>query len=106
MNSAGEIIHQRRSLLGCDGKRSIPAERFYRMLSRVMPRVELDVAQRPMPWDAIPWEPAIHFGLFVDRVDGIESGALRARARPGQGREAQASHAPAVRLALAARLPR
>lgn len=44
------------------------------MLARVMPRVEVDVARRPMPWDAIPWEPAIHFGLFVHRVEGIEPG--------------------------------
>jgi hypothetical protein len=74
VSSAGQIIHQRRSLLACDGRTSIPAERFYRMLARVMPRVELDVARRPMPWDAIPWEPAIHFGLFVHRVEGIEPG--------------------------------
>ena len=74
MSSAGQIIHQRRSLLACDGRTSIPAERFYRMLARVMPRVELDVARRPMPWDAIPWEPAIHCGLFVHRVEGIEPG--------------------------------
>ena len=74
MSSAGQIIHQRRSLLACDGRTSIPAERFYRMLGRVMPRVELDLARRPMPWDAIPWEPAIHFGLFVHRVEGIEPG--------------------------------
>jgi hypothetical protein len=72
--SAGQIIRQRRSLLGCDGKTSIPAECFYRMLARVMPRVELDVAHRPMPWDAIPWDPSIHFGLFVHRVDGIDPG--------------------------------
>ena len=44
MNSAGQIIRQRRSLLACDGKTSIPAQRFYRMLGRVMPRVELGVA--------------------------------------------------------------
>ena len=64
MNSAGQIIHQRRSLLACDGKTSIPAGRFYRMLARVM----------PVSWDAIPWEPAIHFGLFVHRVEGIDPG--------------------------------
>jgi len=62
--SAGQIIHQRRSLLACDGKISIPAERFYLMLERVM----------PTPWDAIPWAPAIHFGLFVHRVEGIDPG--------------------------------
>ena len=80
MSSAGEIIHQRRSLLACDGRTSIAAARFFRMLARVMPRVELDIARRPMPWDAIPWEPTIHFGIFVHRVEGIEPG-LYAMAR-------------------------
>ncbi len=72
--SAIRIIHQRRSLLACDGRTSIPAERFYRMLARVMPRRELEVTRRPMPWDAIPWEPTIHFGLFVHRVEGLDPG--------------------------------
>jgi nitroreductase len=73
VSTAGWIIHQRRSLLACDGRTSIPAERFYRMLERVMPRGS-------MPWDAIAWTPAIHFGLFVHRVEGIEPG-LYAMAR-------------------------
>jgi len=84
MISAGQIIRQRRSLLACDGKTSIPAERFYRMLARVMPRVELDVARRPVPWDAIPWAPAIHFGLFVHRVEGIEPGLYALARDPGK----------------------
>ena len=70
MISAGHIIRQRRSLLACDGKTSISAERFYRMLARVM----------PAPRDAIPWQPAIHFCLFVHRVAGLEPG-LYAMAR-------------------------
>lgn len=70
MISAAQIIRQRRSLLACDGRTSIPAERFYRMLARTL----------PVPWDAIPWSPAIHFALFVHRVDGIEPG-LYAMAR-------------------------
>ncbi len=70
MISAGQIIRQRRSLLACDGKTSIPAERFYRMLGRVM----------PAPRDAIPWQPAIHLALFVHRVEGLEPG-LYAMAR-------------------------
>lgn len=74
MISSGHIIRQRRSLLGCDGRTSIPGERFYRMLGRVMPRAERPARERPMPWDAIPWAPAIHLGLFVHRVEGIEPG--------------------------------
>jgi hypothetical protein len=64
VTSAAQIIRQRRSLLGCDGRTSIPAPRFYRMLERVMPR----------SGDAISWEPAIHFGLFVHLVDGLDPG--------------------------------
>jgi SagB-type dehydrogenase family enzyme len=71
---AGRIIHQRRSLLACDGKTSIPAARFFTMLERVMPRVDRHVSRRAMPWDAIPWAPTIHLGLFVHRVDGLAPG--------------------------------
>ena len=74
MISAGQIIRQRRSLVACDGKTSIPAGRFYRMLSRVM----------PAPGDAIPWTPAIHFGLFVHRVEGIEPGLYALARDPGK----------------------
>jgi len=72
--SAGQIIRQRRSLLACDGKTSIPAERFYRMLSRAM----------PAPGDAIPWSPAIHFALFVHRVEGIDPGLYALARDPGK----------------------
>ena len=71
---AGQIIHQRRSAVAFDGKTSIPADRFFLMLSRVMPRANLPIIQRPMPWDAIPWPPTIHLALFVHRVDGIPPG--------------------------------
>ena len=71
---AGQIIRQRRSLLACDGRTSITAERFYGMLARAMPGVELATNRRTMPWDAIPWKPRIHLALFVHRVDGLDSG--------------------------------
>ncbi|HEY8250802.1 MAG TPA: SagB/ThcOx family dehydrogenase [Burkholderiales bacterium] len=74
MISAAQIIRQRRSLLACDGKTSIPAQRFYRMLSRAM----------PAPGDAIPWSPAIHFALFVHRVEGIEPGLYALARDPGK----------------------
>ena len=74
MISAGQIIRQRRSLLACDGKTAIPAERFYRMLSRAM----------PAPGDAIPWSPAIHFALFVHRVEGIDPGLYALARDPGK----------------------
>jgi SagB-type dehydrogenase family enzyme len=72
--AAAQIILQRRSLLACDGRTSLAAGRFYKMLERVMPRVELAALARPMPWDAIPWDPAIHLSLFVHRIDGLEPG--------------------------------
>ncbi|GJL51229.1 MAG: hypothetical protein NPIRA01_24560 [Nitrospirales bacterium] len=72
--TAGQIIHQRRSAVSFDGHTSIPAHRFFTMLSRVMPSGELPVSQRPMPWDCVPWKPAIHLALFVHRVEGIPSG--------------------------------
>ena len=74
MTSAAQIIRQRRSLLACDGTTSIPAERFYRMLARTL----------PVPSDAIPWSPAIHFGLFVHRVEGIEPGLYAMARDPGK----------------------
>lgn len=74
MTSAAQIIRQRRSLLACDGTTSISAQRFYRMLGRTM----------PVPWDAIPWRPAIHFGLFVHRVQGIEPGLYAMARDPGK----------------------
>lgn len=73
-STAGQIIHQRRSALAFDGATSIVAERFFTMLMRVMPRAELPISQRPMPWDCLPWDPTIHLALFVHRVDGILPG--------------------------------
>ena len=74
MTSAAQIIRQRRSLLACDGTTSIPAEHFYRMLARTL----------PAPSDAIPWSPAIHFGLFVHRVEGIGPGLYAMARDPGK----------------------
>ena len=71
---AGQIIHQRRSAVSFDGETGISAERFFLMLSRVMPQDDLPVSQRPVPWDAIPWEPTIHLACFVHRVEGIPAG--------------------------------
>ena len=71
---AGQTILRRRSLLACDGRTSIPAERFYRMLARLMPRLDLPPSGRPMPWDTMAWDPMVHIGLFVHRVDRIVPG--------------------------------
>ncbi|TLY15960.1 MAG: SagB/ThcOx family dehydrogenase [Nitrospirae bacterium] len=72
--SAGQVIRQRRSALAFDGQTSISVVSFFTMLARVMPRVERELSQRPMPWDVLPWAPAIHLALFVHRVNGLAPG--------------------------------
>src|SRR3990172_6114090 len=71
---AGQVIRQRRSALAFDGRTSISVGTFFTMLARVMPRVEREPCRRPMPWDVLPWEPAIHLVLFVHRVNGVAPG--------------------------------
>ncbi|MGH8726957.1 MAG: SagB/ThcOx family dehydrogenase [Burkholderiales bacterium] len=71
---AGQVIRQRRSALAFDGETSISVGSFFTMLARVTPRVDRDPCKRPMPWDVVPWEPAIHLALFVHRVDGLAPG--------------------------------
>ena len=90
---AGQIILQRRSLLACDGRTRVAAERFYRMLARVLPRVQQPPRRRPMPWDTLAWDPTIHLGLFVHRVDGLEPGLYLLVRDPGKmGRLKRAMH--------------
>ena len=72
--SAAQLIRQRRSAVSFDGKTSIASATFFQMLSRVMPAAELPQLDRQMPWDVLPWAPAIHLLLFVHRVDGLTPG--------------------------------
>ena len=53
-----------------DGSTAISQAAFFRMLARLIPTRD----GRSMPWDAIPWRPRIHLGLFVHRVDGLPPG--------------------------------
>jgi SagB-type dehydrogenase family enzyme len=71
---AGQVIRRRRSALAFDGKTSLSVGSFFTMLARVMPRVDRELCMRPIPWDVLPWEPAIHLALFVHRVDGLAPG--------------------------------
>lgn len=73
-SSAGCLIRQRRSAVAFDGKTSITVEQFFHILSRVMPYNHQCLANRPAPWDAIPWPAAIHLALFVHRVEGLHPG--------------------------------
>ncbi len=72
--SAGQIIRQRRSAVAFDGKTPISSATFFHMMQRVMPWAERPQLERPMPWDAWPYDPMIHLLLFVHRVDGLTPG--------------------------------
>ena len=82
------LLLQRRSAVALDGRSSIDANRFFAMLSRVMPS---DAA----PWDALWWDARIHLVLFVHRVDDVEPGlyllprhpAAAGRLKAAMGRE-------------------
>ena len=68
--TAEKAILGRRSAVAMDGSTAISQETFFRMLARLMPTRD----GRSMPWDAIPWRPRIHLGLFVHRVEGVPPG--------------------------------
>lgn len=72
--SAGQIIRQRRSAVSFDGETAMAAATFFQLLGRVLPVAELPQLDRPMPWDVLPWKPAIHLLLFVHRVEGLTPG--------------------------------
>ncbi len=69
------LLLQRRSAVALDGRSPIDADRFFAMLSHVMPG---DGA----PWDALWWSARIHLALFVHRVDGVEPGLYLLPRRP------------------------
>ncbi len=73
-SEAGVIIRQRRSAVSFDARTAISADAFFCMLQRVMPQADEAHLRRPMPWDLLPWDPAIHLLLFVHRVEGLTPG--------------------------------
>ena len=68
--TAEKAVLGRRSAVAMDGSTAISRATFFRMLARLFPTRD----GRSMPWDAIPWRPRIHLGLFVHRVDGLPPG--------------------------------
>jgi hypothetical protein len=64
---AARLLLQRRSALAFDGESSISRAAFLHMLSRTLPGPNA-------PWDAIWWRPAIHFAVFVHRVQDVTPG--------------------------------
>jgi SagB-type dehydrogenase family enzyme len=65
---AATLIRQRRSCLGLDGRTSLDAATFYRILDRLLPRPGVP------PWDLLPWTPLLHAAVFVHRVRGLAPG--------------------------------
>ena len=68
--TAERVILGRRSAMSMDASTAISAATFFRMLARLVPTGD----GRSMPWDAIPWRPRIHLGLFVHRVTHLAQG--------------------------------
>jgi hypothetical protein len=81
--TADKVILGRRSAVSMDASTAIPVATFFRMLARLVPTRD----RRSVPWDAIPWRPRIHLGLFVHRVNGLSPG-LYALARDPEKVEA------------------
>src|SRR6185437_290041 len=78
--TAEKAILGRRSAVAMDGVTAISEEAFFRTLARLMPTRD----GRSMPWDAIPWRPRIHLGLFVHRVEGVPPGLYALARDPGK----------------------
>jgi len=78
--TAEKAILGRRSAVAMDGSTAISQEAFFRMLARLIPTRD----GRSVPWDAIPWRPRIHLGLFVHRVDSVPRGLYALARDPGK----------------------
>lgn len=78
--TAEKAILGRRSAVAMDRSSAISQAVFFRMLGRLIPTRD----GRSMPWDAIPWRPRIHLGLFVHRVAGIPPGLYAVARDPGK----------------------
>jgi len=68
--TAERVILGRRSAVSMDASTAIPATTFFRMMARLVPTRD----GRSIPWDALPWRPRIHLGIFVHRVNGLPHG--------------------------------
>ncbi|MDH5509479.1 MAG: SagB/ThcOx family dehydrogenase [Nitrospinota bacterium] len=76
--SAAHIIMTRRSGQAYDGASSMPAEKFVRITSALIPRAD------KAPWDMIPWLANVHPVFFVHRVEGFAPGIYILVRRPGE----------------------
>ncbi|MDG1843894.1 MAG: SagB/ThcOx family dehydrogenase, partial [Nitrospinaceae bacterium] len=63
-----KAIHQRRSAVSMDRKTRIDRNTFFQFLIKTSPQLN------PAPFQSFPWEPQVHLGLFVHRVNDLPTG--------------------------------
>ena len=63
-----KAIHQRRSAVSMDKRTTINQDTFYQFLIKTIPQAN------PLPFQSLAWEPQVHLGLFVHRVEGLSGG--------------------------------
>jgi len=63
-----KAIHQRRSAVSMDRRTTINRDTFYQFLIKTIPQAN------PIPFQSLTWEPQVHLGLFVHRVEGLTGG--------------------------------
>ncbi len=78
--AAWTVIAGRRSAVALDGRTTMSATSFYKLLERVLPR------PGRVPFAALSWRPRVHLLCFVHRVEGLEPGAYALLREPVGGR--------------------
>ena len=63
-----KAIHQRRSAVSMDRRTKINRGTFYEFLIKTIPQAN------PLPFQSLAWEPQVHLGLFVHRVEDLPDG--------------------------------
>ena len=63
-----KAIHQRRSAVSMDRRTTINRDTFYEFLVKTIPQAN------PLPFQSLTWEPQVHLGLFVHRVEDLSGG--------------------------------
>ena len=66
--SLQKAIHQRRSAVSMDRKTRIDRTTFYQFLIKATSQLN------PIPFQSFSWEPQVHLGLFVHRVNDLPAG--------------------------------
>jgi len=63
-----KIVRQRRSCLALDSHTGIAKAALFQILQKTIP------GPGQFPFNALPWAPFIHFGLFIHRVQDVDPG--------------------------------